>query len=614
MGAGASIPDAAALLTKDEALAIVGDAAAWDEAQWEAAEKDSEGRVKAEVLLLAAAAAAATTPSAATVAAAGDGELEEEVNDPLRKHICAMWAAMEKDEKGEVERLKCWDIILKDKELAALVARDGNAEMGAKMLEAMKSARALDVNNDGQISEPEVMRLVSTCVLDSALEALEDNAENGGPSAAGLRAKIESMWAAIPKDDKGQVERLKCWRLILADAELASMVGGGDVAVGKRVLLAMKSSRALDVDHDGQIIATEFFRLLDNHKHYSYHPEDQAPLMKHLSSSGGSGGLLKSLKTPPNLAGADLILFKLAQKVGAESDAKTSGFGGTHHPAHVNYFKMFKVLDLDVDGGIELDEFNRAVRKSLSVDSKQCSDAEIETMFACLDSDETGKITLSEFSSFARGAAQSAAYHGELSVYQQRGGAAAKSSSSAARSGGGGGAASNPLSSALSEAEVAAIREDPKKLAMNRGLHDRKAGKAESAALQRLGTPHLVLWHLAQHVAYETDASHSTSHAKEAAATHPANVSYVKLFKALDMDVDGQVTRDEWALTLRRTVGVGSRVTDDDLEALFDAINTDKDGGISLREFAAFARGASSSSCARGISHESKERRRNTIG
>ena len=80
------------------------------------------------------------------------------------------------------------------------------------------------------------------------------------------------------------------------------------------------------------------------------------------------------------------------------------------------------------------------------------------------------------------------------------------------------------------------------------------------------------------------------------------------------MDVDGQVTRDEWALTLRRTVGVGSRVTDDDLEALFDAINTDKDGGISLREFAAFARGASSSSCARGISHESKERRRNTIG
>ena len=352
----------------------MGDAAAWDEAQWEAAEKDSEGRVKAEVLLLAAAAAAdgaATTPSAAVVAAAGDGELEEEVNDPLRKHIIAMWAAMEKDEKGEVERLKCWDIILKDKELAALVARDGNAAIGAKV-GGDEGARALDVNNDGQISEPEVMRLVSTCVLDSALEALEDNAENGGPSAAGLRAKIESMWAAIPKDDKGQVERLKCWRLILADAELESMVGGGDVAVGKRVLLAMKSSRALDVDHDGQIIATEFFRLLDNHKHYSYHPEDQAPLMKHLSSSGGSGGLLKSLKTPPNLAGADLILFKLAQKVGAESDAKTSGFGGTHHPAHVNYFKMFKVLDLDVDGGIELDEFNRAIR-GLSVNSKQCS-------------------------------------------------------------------------------------------------------------------------------------------------------------------------------------------------------------------------------------------------
>ena len=110
---------------------------------------------------------------------------------------------------------------------------------------------------------------------------------------------------------------------------------------------------------------------------------------------------------------------------------------------------------------------------------------------------------------------------------------------------------------------------------MNRGLHDRKAGKAESAALQETrrrtscsGTSRS-MWRT------RTRVTQRRTRRRRLPRT-PANVSYVKLFKALDMDVDGQVTRDEWALTLRRTVGVGSRVTDDDLEALFDAINTDK--------------------------------------
>ena len=48
MGAGASL-DAAAVLTKDEAMAAAGDQ--WDEAKWEAAEKDEAGRIKAELLI-----------------------------------------------------------------------------------------------------------------------------------------------------------------------------------------------------------------------------------------------------------------------------------------------------------------------------------------------------------------------------------------------------------------------------------------------------------------------------------------------------------------------------------------------------------------------------------
>ena len=49
MGAAASL-DAASLLAKQDAMAAAG-ADRWDEAQWEAAEKDDQGRVKAELLL-----------------------------------------------------------------------------------------------------------------------------------------------------------------------------------------------------------------------------------------------------------------------------------------------------------------------------------------------------------------------------------------------------------------------------------------------------------------------------------------------------------------------------------------------------------------------------------
>ena len=54
MGASASL-EAGALLTKEEAMAAAGDE--WDDAKWEAAEKDAEGKVKAEQLLAFVAAA-----------------------------------------------------------------------------------------------------------------------------------------------------------------------------------------------------------------------------------------------------------------------------------------------------------------------------------------------------------------------------------------------------------------------------------------------------------------------------------------------------------------------------------------------------------------------------
>ena len=462
-----------------------------------------------------------------------------------------------------------------------------------------------------------------------------------GIKSAALRAKVEAMWAAVQKNGDGLVERLTCWAFIMADNEIARLVGAGSPRKGRRVLLAMKNARALDVDGagpwwlrvecqrieectclcivcaracmrawgpahqtrtlsrtrpgDGMIDQSEFHRLLEHHRFYAHHPEDHVHSLKHLSASGGAAGLLKSLKTPPGLHGAQLVLFKLAQKVGMDGDAKSSGFGTTYHPAHVNYYQQFRLLDIDGDRAIELDEFNRTIRKALGISARECSDDEIVFMFEAMDDLGTGRVSLKEFSAFAKGAAQSSAYHGELTVFQQRG---------TDTTSGGAEGSGDVLSKPLTEAEVAALEEDPKKGGMLKGLSDKKAGRAEDAAATGLDAVHLVLWHLAQHVAYETDSAHSSGNAKEALATHPGNVSYAKLFGALDIDKNGDITRDEWAIVLRRRIGVGDRVSDADLESIFDAINTGHSGGISLAEFAAFARGASASAMARGVSHE----------
>ena len=57
--------DTASILTKEEAMAAAGEL--WDEAKWEAAEKDSEGKVKAEVFLAFAPAAAEAAAAEASV-------------------------------------------------------------------------------------------------------------------------------------------------------------------------------------------------------------------------------------------------------------------------------------------------------------------------------------------------------------------------------------------------------------------------------------------------------------------------------------------------------------------------------------------------------------------
>jgi len=171
------------------------------------------------------------------------------IQEQRQVKVQAMWKAAPKDDKQQIERLKCWAYILGDDELCALYGADAAA--GKEVLEAMKAVKALDVSGDGVIDEGEFFRLVNPGVVKAA------------EIKVGLPKKVASLLAAMPLDGKQQIERLQCWAILLKDDELAAFVGKIDKALGKKMLEAMKAAKALDVSGDGQIDASEFKRLMD---------------------------------------------------------------------------------------------------------------------------------------------------------------------------------------------------------------------------------------------------------------------------------------------------------------------------------------------------------------
>ena len=177
--------------------------------------------------------------------------------EPLKNKVKAMWEAIPKeDEDGQIERLKCWDLILADEELCQLVG-NADAAKGKEILTAMKEVRALDqIEVNGRISEEEFLRLSDLSVLAEAARRVL------------LKAKVAAMWGEVQGDERfesdGEIERLAAWEIVLADDELAGLIGSGDAAVGKARLLEMKKVKALDqIKPDGRISAEEFKRLFD---------------------------------------------------------------------------------------------------------------------------------------------------------------------------------------------------------------------------------------------------------------------------------------------------------------------------------------------------------------
>jgi hypothetical protein len=80
-----------------------------------------------------------------------------------------------------------------------------------------------------------------TAVVEAAVEDMGAPSDRGGIDAPAaptqaveaavpeeastkLRSKVAALWAAVPKNEQGAIERLACWDILLADEELARLV------------------------------------------------------------------------------------------------------------------------------------------------------------------------------------------------------------------------------------------------------------------------------------------------------------------------------------------------------------------------------------------------------
>lgn len=86
----------------------------------------------------------------------------------------------------------------------------------------MKAAKALNVSGSGIIDKEEFFRLANPWVIKAA------------ETKVGLPKKVAKLWAAMPLNEKQEIERLKCWDILLKDDELATLIGKSDRALGKK--------------------------------------------------------------------------------------------------------------------------------------------------------------------------------------------------------------------------------------------------------------------------------------------------------------------------------------------------------------------------------------------
>lgn len=78
---------------------------------------------------------------------------------------------------------------------------------------------------------------------------------------ASSQVKVGQLWAQL--GGSGRVERLVSWDHLLADDELAKLIGNADLRTGKAMLAAMREMRALGANAHDKIAKSDFYGLFD---------------------------------------------------------------------------------------------------------------------------------------------------------------------------------------------------------------------------------------------------------------------------------------------------------------------------------------------------------------
>ena len=412
-----------------------------------------------------------------------------------------------------------------------------------------------------------MMKPIVPC--DSALSAMgagalsKEEAVAAAPGA-GVVTFDDAAWEALEKDGDGKVscETLK---------GVASKYAAEPAAAPAPPAAAAPAAATTD-------LGSRKYLYADN-------PEHGAEI-EHLAPGGfGTGSFASTVQTPEGLAAAEKVLYKLHQVLDHEGDQALSGFGETYAAPTVNYYHMFKKIDLDGNRQIGRDEWVITMRRVLVVKEADVSDVELMAVYDAVDDNKNGTISLSEFAAFAKGARWTSPHHHQGHVRNTSWG--------------------------LKDLGLTHPESDPSKLMPH--YSDKKVTqRLSNAAAAAAGAPdepagldalHLILFHLTQELAKEKMSRVSGIH------KHPAKISYHDMFKKLNIDHNDRVTRENFALVLRRHVGVGAHVTDADLGLIFTEMDVNNNGAISFSEFAAYCKGAATPTMARGAAHHVSERK-----
>ena len=330
--------------------------------------------------------------------------------------------------------------------------------------------------------------------------------------------------------------------------------------------------------------------------------------MELIETEKSSEEVLDALAPTPGMDRAARLFHALATHVSTVSETLGSGFGASYTGAHVNYARLFKACDVDAAGMMDKQELILTLRTTLKLKKKVMTDGDIGFLFDMIDGDGSGVVTMAEFNMFAKGIAPTSDAVGakpprKLQHSATTGALRAAPPKHLDRSASAGELARLERSKAgdMHRAQVQTVQTKTSKQQEYSAVPlacGPSVPKLEGRLKKGLKVPkdmsdhHLLLWFLGQHIASAANKNNKL--------VNPGKINYFKCFQIFDLDGSSGISRDEFAKTVRRTLGVTSNeISHAALDTIFREMDDDGSGVISVKEFSAYMRGSTNAQQAR---------------